>query len=190
MEKSTRQRSSGKHKTGTFRTKKIMCLKIEFGLSHLSLETLNIKYLNDVNPKGPITPRCYTLTHSDFTGKLLLSIGNEFDKKAISGLYTKIMRDEVLAEWLKEENNFSLHVYCHVSGGIVIGRAGWRYSIFRREMPLVLKAICQGDKDLFVSNPVLENSPIFIHFQSSNKKYKKVEIWGTPKDYLRIGIKK
>jgi len=94
------------------------------------------------------------------------------------------MRDEVLAEWLKNENDYSLHVYCHVSGGIVVGRAGWRYSIFRREMPLVLKAICQGDKDLFISNPVLENSPIIVHFQSSNKNFKKVEIWGIPKDYL------
>jgi len=51
-------------------------------------------------------------------------------------------------------------------------------------MPLVLKAICQGDKDLFISNPVLENSPIIVHFQSSNKNFKKVEIWGIPKDYL------
>jgi hypothetical protein len=158
--------------------------EIEFGLRYLSLENLNVKYLHDVTPKGPVTPRCYTLTHSDFSGKLFLSIGIEFDKKAISGFYTKIMRDEVLAEWLKDENDYSLHVYCHVSGGIVIGRAGWRDSIFRREMPLILKAICQGDKDLFVSNPVLENSHIIVHFQSSNKKYKKVEIWGTPQDYL------
>jgi hypothetical protein len=150
----------------------------------LSLKNLKVQYFNGVNPKGPLTPRCYTLTHSDFTGQLFLSIGIEFDKKAISGFYTKIMRDEVLAEWLKDENNYSLHVYCHVSGGIIIGRARWRESIFRREMPLVLKAICQGDQNLFVSHPNLENSPIIIHFQSSNKKYKKVEIWGTPKDYL------
>ena len=89
------------------------------------------------------------------------------------------MRDEVLAEWLNDKNNYSLHVYCHVSGGIIIGRAGWRESIFRREMPLVLKAICQGDKDLFVSYPDLSNSPIFVHFQSSSKKFMKIEknVW-------------
>ena len=150
----------------------------------MSLANLKVKYLPAVNPKGPLTPRCYTLTHSDFTGKLFLSIGIEFDKKSISGFYTKIMRDEVLAQWLKNDNHYSLHVYCHVSGGIVLGRAGWRYSIFRREMPFVLKAICQGDKDLILSNPDLVNSPIIVHFQSSNKKYKKVEMWGTLKDYL------
>ena len=150
----------------------------------MSLTNLKVKYFHGVNAKGLLTPRCYTLTHSDYTGKLFLSIGIEFDKKAISGFYTKIMRDEVLAEWLKDEKKYSLHVYCHVSGGIIIGRAGWRESIFRREMPLVLKAICQGDQNLFVSHPDLENSPIIVHFQSSNKKYKKNEIWGTPKDYL------
>lgn len=150
----------------------------------MSLEKLNVKYLQDVNPKGPINRRHYTLTHSDLTGELFLSIGMEFDKKAISGFYTRLMRDEVTAEWIKDVSDYSLHVYCHVSGGIIIGTAGWRDSIFRREMPLVLKAICQGDKKFFKSNPILEDSLIFVHFQSSKKKFNKVELWGTPKDYL------
>jgi len=112
-----------------------------------------------------------------------LSIGLEFDKEAISGFYTRIMRDEVLAEWLEEENNYSLNVYCHVSGGWVIGTAGWRYKIFRRELPLVLKAICKGDNDFFAANPDLENAPIFVHFKSKNKEYNKIERWGKIKDY-------
>jgi hypothetical protein len=47
------------------------------------------------------------------------------------------MRDEVLAEWRDEADGAVLHVYCHVSGGLVFGSAGWRYAIFRRELPLV-----------------------------------------------------
>ena len=94
------------------------------------------------------------------------------------------MRDEVLAEWLKEEENFSLHVYCHVSGGIILGTAGWRYSIFKRELPLVLRCICNGDKELFNEHPNLKNSNIFVTFKSKNKKYNKIEKWGTPKDYF------
>jgi hypothetical protein len=149
----------------------------------LSLEKLNVTYISGVNPEGPITPRCYTLTHSDFTGELFLSIGPKFDKEAISGFYTRIMRDEVLAEWLEEESNYSFNVYCHVSGGFVIGTAGWRYKIFRRELPLVLKAICKGDDDFFAANPDLENAPIFVHFRSKNKEYHKIERWGKIKDY-------
>lgn len=153
------------------------------GLTDLSLEKLNITYSSGVNPKGPITPRCYTLTHSDFRGELFLSIGPEFDKESISGFYTRIMRDEILAEWLKEEKGYSLNVYCHVSGGFVVGTAGWRYKIFTRELPLVLKAICQGDNDFFTANPSLQNSPIFVHFQSKNKKYNKIEKWGKTKEH-------
>ena len=150
----------------------------------LGLEKLQIKYLSGINSRGPIDNRRYTLTHSDFSGDLFLSIGLEYDKQAISGLYTRLMRDEILAEWLKQEESFSLHVYCHVSGGIILGTAGWRYSIFKRELPLVLRCICNGDKDLFNEYPNLKNSIILVHFKTRNKKYNKVERWGTPKDYL------
>ena len=153
-------------------------------VSLLGLEKLQIKFMEGVDSKGPIDRRRYTLTHSDFSGDLFLSVGLEFDRKAISGFYTRLMRDEILAEWLKKEENFSLHVYCHVSGGIVLGTAGWRYSIFKRELPLVLKCICNGDRNLFDENSNLKNSIIFVYFKSKNKKHHKVERWGTPKDYL------
>jgi hypothetical protein len=48
--------------------------------------------------------RCYTLTHSDTTGELFLTIGPDFDRAQISGLYTRLMRDEVLAEWREDED--------------------------------------------------------------------------------------
>jgi hypothetical protein len=153
-------------------------------VSQLGLEKLQVKFLPGVDSTGPIDNRRYTLTHSDFSGDLFLSIGLEFDKQAISGLYTRLMRDEILAEWQKQEESFSLHVYCHVSGGIILGTAGWRYSIFKRELPLVLKCICNGDKDLYNENPSLKNRNILIHFKTKNKKYNKLERWGTPKDYL------
>ena len=140
--------------------------------------------MDGVNSKEPIAGRCYTLTHSDFSGDLFLSVGLDFDKKAISGLYTRLMRDEILAEWLKEEDNFSLHVYCHVSGGIILGTAGWRYSIFKRELPLVLSCIYNGDKDLFAEHQNLKDSVIFVYFKSKNKKYDKVEKWGKPSDFI------
>ncbi len=150
----------------------------------LGLEKLRVKFLGGVDSHGPVDGRCYTLTHSDFSGDLFLSIGLEFDAKTISGFYTRLMRDEVLAEWLKEEGKYLLHVYCHVSGGIIIGTAGWRDSIFRKELPLVLRCICNGDKGLFCLHPSLKNADIFVHLKSSNKKFNKVEQWGTPKQYL------
>lgn len=148
------------------------------------MEKLHVKYISDFNSKEPISQRRYTLTHSDFTGELFLSIGVKFDEKATSGFYTRIMRDEILAEWVKEGEHYSLHVYCHVSGGIIIGTARWRNAILRREIPFVLKSICQGDKEFLKNYPKLENGSIFIHFQSSNKKYNKIEKWGVIKDFM------
>jgi hypothetical protein len=150
-----------------------------FVVSPVELEKLQIKFMEGVGSRVPIDNRCYTLTHSDFSDDLFLSVGLKFDRKAISGLYTRLMRDEVLAEWLKQEENFSLHVYCHVSGGIILGTAGWRYSIFKRELPLVLRCICNGDRELFNEHPNLKNSIILIHFKSNNKKYKSRKMGNT-----------
>ena len=150
----------------------------------LGLEKLHVKFLAGADSKGPLDGRCYTLTHSDFSGDLFLSVGLEFDTKAISGFYTRLMRDEVLAEWLKQDGNYSLHVYCHVSGGIIVGTAGWRDLIFRDELPLVLRSICNGDRGIFKAEPSLKDSAILVHFKSSNKKFDKVEQWGKTKDYL------
>lgn len=173
---------------------------------------------------GDILPRKYTLTHSDVTGDLLLSIGPSLNQQqvsaimksnafgvALSGLrwtsktsyivfcfknrsvsckmriyftcceisvttfplfskaisfficrtlqrcgevcasailmlmnlvqladwYTRLMRDEIVAEWRGSEQ-ISLHVHCHVSGGhVLLAPAALRNSIFEREMPLV-----------------------------------------------------
>ena len=136
---------------------------------------------------GPVMPRCYTLTHSDTTGELFLTIGPAIDREQISGWYTRLMRDEVLAEWREDEDGPALHVYCHVSGGLVLGTAGWRYAIFRRELPLVLEAFRYGDRQLFDTHPELDRAPIRIHFRSRRRRYRRRERWGTPADYLLEG---
>jgi len=92
------------------------------------------------------------------------------------------MRDEVLAEFA-EEDSMVLKVYCHVSGGFVLGTAKWRYNIFHSELPLVLEAIRYGDKTAFKQNPKLDNTPVLIHFRSTDKRFDKVENWGTVADH-------
>lgn len=93
-------------------------------MSRLSPEKLHVCYLPGIGDKEPIAPHRYTLTHSDSTGNLFLAIGPDYDKKQISGWYTHIMRDEVLAEWKVNDKEPALHIYCHVSGGLVFGTAG------------------------------------------------------------------
>lgn len=152
-------------------------------MGQLNPEKLRVNYSIGVTHETPTLPRRYTLTHSDLTGALFLSIGSDYNYKQISGLRTRAMRDEVLAEWKEDVNGLSLHVYCHVSGGIVFGRASWREAIFRNEMPLVLETLRYGDRDFFKANPELDNAPIYVHLQSSNHAKSKIEAWGTPADF-------
>ena len=152
-------------------------------MGHLNPEKLHVTYLPGVRPEVPIFRRRYTLTHSDVTGDLYLTIGCDYNVKQISGWHTRFMRDEVLAEWKGSQDAPSLHIYCHVSGGLVFGRAAWREGIFRREIPLVLEIIRYGDRILFAANKELDNAPVWIHFQASDPRNNKTELWGMPADY-------
>jgi hypothetical protein len=151
-------------------------------MKRLNPQKLHVAYLTGTTTEGLVLPRRYTLTHSDITGKLFLTINNEYDTKQISSLYTRLMRDEVLAEFTKEEG-LVFKVYCHISGGFVFGTAKLRYIIFRHELPLVLEAVRFGDRNLFEKIPNLDKTPVFIHFQSTDNRFNKVENWGTMADY-------
>jgi len=144
---------------------------------------LNVLYGESCELKSDFLPRKYTLTHSDSTGDLFLKIDCQYDKKQISSLYTRFMRDEVLAEWIDTGTNKELHVYLHVSGGIIFGWPGMRDKIFQYHLPMVLKAVIYGDSELFNQYPYLVSSPIITHFQSNRSKYNKIKQYGIIKDY-------
>ncbi|MFX0013394.1 MAG: staygreen family protein [Promethearchaeota archaeon] len=150
-------------------------------MNRLNPNKLHVTFLSPTGIDSPLVPRCYTLTHSDRTGDLFLTIAHEFYKKQLKGWQTRIMRDEVLAEWLKTEATHSLHVYCQLSGGI--GTLKFRDRIFRQELPLVLEAFRYGDQKHFHANPFLDKATIWVHFRSRKTKYNKIEDWGFLGDY-------
>ncbi len=152
-------------------------------MSRLRPERLHVRWADGVAPDGPVTPRRYTLTHSDTTGELFLTVGADYDREQISGWYTRLMRDEVLAEWRQDADGPALHVSCHVSGGLAFGPAGWRYAIFQRELPLVLEAFRHGDRALYAAHPELDQAPVKVHFHSTWRRYHGMERWGTLADY-------
>jgi hypothetical protein len=51
-------------------------------------------------------------------------------------------------------------------------------------MPTALQALRKADRFLFENKPILDNTPVFIHFISSNPAYNKTY------DYGAIGIYK
>jgi len=151
-------------------------------MAELNPEKLKVVFKASVESSVFKIPRKYTLTHSDSTGDLFLTINNDYDLKQISRIYTRFMRDEALAEWQKKNDHLELHFYVHVSGGFVFGWASMRDRIFRSQLPLVFQTIIYGDKRLFENFPRLKESQIYVHFQSKNKKYNKIENFGKIKE--------
>ena len=152
-------------------------------MSHLDPDMLHVTFASGATAEGPLTPRRYTLTHSDATGELFLTIGQEYDRKQIAGWYTRLIRDEVLAEWQAGEPPV-LHVHCHVSGGLVVGTAGWRKSIFRQHMPMVLQAFRLGDRGCWRRIRRLPRRRCRVHFHARQKRLQEHRVLGG----ISIGI--
>ena len=149
---------------------------------------LHVHFDDQINTENSIFPRKYTLTHSDTTGDLFLTIGQNYDYKKFSNLYSKLLRDEVLGEWKNDEQT-RLDIYCHCSGGIALGSTKWRYSIFRYHMPMVLEAICYGDKSFLAKNQYLQKALIYVNFHARKKAFDRIEKWGTVQDFMPENVK-
>lgn len=106
-------------------------------------------------------------------------MGGSFNSAQTSGFYTRLLRDEVIAEWRHELEDglqiSSLHVFVHVSGAERwLAPPQLRNYIFRRELPLVslsheacfsAEHVCEMSFDMFLTLPSWEDSEasIFIH---------------------------
>ncbi|XVF39205.1 hypothetical protein PTKIN_Ptkin01aG0016800 [Pterospermum kingtungense] len=128
-----------------------------------------------------IIPRTYILSHCDFTANLTLTISNVINLDQLKGWYNK---DDVVAEWKKVKETMFLNVHCYVSGPNLSLElaAEFRYHIFSKELPLVLKAVLHGDSVLFAEHPELMDALVCVYFHSSLPKYNRMECWGSLKD--------
>ena len=150
-------------------------------MSNFSAERLTVEFRDGLSAKELILPRCHTLTHSDFTGQLFLTIGTQFasDKVNIQ------MRDEVLGYWKMEGNQLFYNIYVYIDNQEHdLNTAIRRDEVFRRELPLALTAIRYGDRFLFDRYPYLDCSMIIVNFISSYPQLSKQEYWGTFSSFL------
>jgi len=120
--------------------------------------------------------RRYTLTHNDVTRNLTLTVGNAFNDDQTSIWYTRLLRDEVLAEWRED----GLHVFCQVSAK----EAWWirwaaplRSVVFRQKLPLVLDTLRYAERELLATYPELFDSPVYVNFGAADGPGDK-EYWG------------
>ncbi|CAA6660426.1 unnamed protein product [Spirodela intermedia] len=131
--------------------------------------------------------RTYTLSHCDLTANLTLAVSNHISFDQLRRWQAKLQRDDVVAEWKMVKDERSLHVHCYVSGTNPLQdlAAEFRYHIFCKELPLVLKAVVHGDSVLFEEHPELIEASVWVYFHSKSKKYNRVECWGPLKDAMK-----
>ncbi|WP_195469490.1 staygreen family protein [Clostridium sp. D43t1_170807_H7] len=141
-------------------------------------EKLNVSYKDEVGIKTFLPPRKYTLTHSDESGELFLSIGKKYDLDQIN--YN--IRDEVLGSWEKDDKDYLL-ITLEVDNGEGISNTIKRDKIFRQKLTLALIAIVYGDNLFFENNKELYEAPVRVRFNSKVSEYDTLEEWGKVEDY-------
>lgn len=147
-------------------------------MSKFQPEKLNVSYKDEIRTKTFLLPRKYTLTHSDESGELFLSIGKNYDFDQIN--YN--IRDEVLGSWEKDDKEYLL-ITLEVDNGDDISNTIKRDKIFRQEIVLALMAIVYGDNLFFENNKELYEAPVRVKFNSKFSEYDTLEDWGMVKDY-------
>jgi hypothetical protein len=140
-------------------------------------------HIRDTTGERDNLPRRYTVTYSDRTADIFLSIGMEYDNEALGQAQTHERRDEVLAE-LADGDQPRLRVTCLVSGEGQTGRGinpAMRRRVFEGQMPFVLAIIRYGDRFFYERHPELDRASVCVEFRSSEP-----ELHGT-REYGRIG---
>lgn len=144
-------------------------------VSTFNPDKLSVEYKEGVTATEPIFPRHYTLTHSDLTGELLLTIGNGYAWDKITP-----MRDEVIGEWVQQGDSLYIFINVYIDQGefepSILAK---RNEVFRRELPLAITAIRYGDRFFFNQYPQLDQASIIINFMSTYPPYSKQENWGS-----------
>jgi len=129
---------------------------------------LSVRYLDAPGCGGASTgARRYTLTHNDVTGALMLTVGADYDAAQVAGWYTRLLRDEVLAEF----DGCALHVHVHVrgEGDWWLAPSPLRAFIFRREMPLVLDTLRFADREFLLARAAAAEVPVLVHYHEDGR---------------------
>jgi hypothetical protein len=147
-----------------------------------------------------VLPRRYTLTHSDATGDLFLTIGAEYDWTALTTWQVRAMADEVVAEWVVAEGEAGpadaavetpaggtpkFVVHCRAQGGWLFFRTKTRIEMFRGYMPMCLEAMRYGDRAYLETHPELDAAPVEVKWHFRGKRRDEWESCRTLGEYAR-----
>lgn len=154
-------------------------------MRNLNPQKVFVQYRDEMKPYEPIMDRKYTITHSDMTAVLFVFVANNYAEEQITS-----MQDEVRVAWELYDNKLILFGTLMVDDKYSEGNTYIRNNIFYREMPTALQALRQADRFLFANIPNLDNTPVMIHFISSNPVYNRIYDYGAIGTYGITGSSK
>lgn len=137
-----------------------------------------VQYRDTIMPNEPIMGRKYTITHSDDTAQLFVFVSKNYAEDQISE-----MRDDVRLAWELSDNGLALIGCVIVDSDDVKGNSFIRNKIFLKEMPKALQSLRRADRFLFMNQPGLDNTPVFIRFISNKPAYAKTYDFGIIGNY-------
>ncbi len=153
-------------------------------MAHFNPNRLSVRLAEKSSAGDETTPRRYTLTHSDATGELFLTVDTDYDHEALSAFQARSMADEVLGEWTEDESGPVLLLHCRAQGGLPIyGTASMRRRIFEGYMPLVIRALRYGDRTFVDAHPALDDAPVRVQYHYRNKRREDIAEQGRLGDY-------
>lgn len=140
-----------------------------------------VEYRDRVTKTSPLQNRTYTMTHSDETGDLFVTIGLLYATDM-----TNELQDQVYLRFTPFEDKWILSGEVLIDSEEFEGNNQVRYDIFKREMPLALQAIYTADKPFFDTYPELKETPVLIRFKSTDPKYDKLYDYGPISNYANL----
>jgi hypothetical protein len=130
--------------------------------------------IRDTTGDAEALPRRYTLSHTDRTADLFLSVGTEYDREAVEQNQTGQMPAGLLAE-LTGGDAPRLTVRCRDEGA-----GGQR---LEKELPLALAVIRYGDRFFYERHPELDQAEVIVQSEATGPSAQEDREFGRVTDY-------
>lgn len=122
-----------------------------------------------------IIPRCYEIDYLNKEDKIKIKVSNEEKRN---------LNECIIGKWYNENNKYILYLTVNIDGKEeVYNKIKERNDSIRKKLPKIIKSILRVENKLFINNKELDESEVFIRFNSMNDEFYKVENWGKVNSY-------
>ncbi|MCC0629695.1 MULTISPECIES: staygreen family protein [unclassified Clostridioides] len=147
---------------------------------NLNANKLNVNMVYPVSATAPIRFRRYTVSYSENTSNIYLTIATYFDTLSIG----TVSIDKVYGQWAWViDNIYDLNLFVFV-GNYPYEIARNRYESFVNVLPIAITSIINGDRIFLISNFYLLNSKITVRFISSHPTLNRTVDYGSIRNFV------